>query len=169
MLDLTVAERRDLTPVIRSLVLREHDYGTLPGFAAGAHISVAVRLRDGRLSQRAYSLAAPANGQSFEIAVQCEEGGDGGSAYVYGLAVGDRVRADLPRNGFELAPAPSRSVLVAGGIGITPILCMARALDRARRPYAFHYVARAPESMAYADEARGLGAELVYDGGDPEL
>ncbi|WP_411037672.1 PDR/VanB family oxidoreductase [Shinella sp. BYT-45] len=90
---------------------------------------------------------------------------------MHGLSVGDELTAIGPKNDFELSQNAGRSILIAGGIGITPILSMACELDRRQAPFFLHYACRTPEAMAYRAEAERFGAaraRLYFDGGRPE-
>jgi vanillate O-demethylase ferredoxin subunit len=160
-----------LTPTICRFRLGAADGRPLPLFTAGAHIKVKVALPDGRADERSYSLVN-SDGQNgdYEIAVQCESAGHGGSAYMHRLKVGDALAARGPVNDFRLATGASHHVLIAGGIGITPILSMARALRAAGQPFHLHYAARSPELMAFREAVEALcdkTAQLCFDGGDP--
>jgi ferredoxin-NADP reductase len=81
------------------------------------------------------------------------------------------VAASAPRDEFGLVGATHEAVLIAGGIGITPILSMARALQARGASYVLHYGARSAEAMAYRPEIETLcasNARLYFDGGVPE-
>ena len=87
-----------------------------------------------------------------------------------GLREGDIIRASEPSNNFRLSEAGERHILIAGGIGITPILSMAARLQTLGRDYQIHYCARGPEEAAFADairERHGSRARFYFDGGDP--
>jgi ferredoxin-NADP reductase len=164
-LALVVASVTPLTPAIKAFVLRPANGGELPPFAPGAHLSVQVAPSSG---QRAYSLVRPHDGSgSYEIAVLHEPEGSGGSAWMHGLAPGAVLAAHPPRNDFALHKDTLPPLLVAGGIGITPLLCMARALAAAGQAFDFFYATRSEEATAYLAEVRALGGTVVHDGGDP--
>lgn len=165
MLALVVASVTPLTPAIKAFVLRPANGGDLPPFTPGAHLSVQVAEANG---QRAYSLVRPHDGSgSYEIAVLHEPEGSGGSAWMHGLAPGAMLAAHPPRNDFALHKGGRQPLLVAGGIGITPLLCMARALAAEGQAFDFFYATRSEEATAYLDEVRALGGTVVHDGGDP--
>jgi ferredoxin-NADP reductase len=168
MLELVVASVTPLTPAIKAFVLRSANGMPLPPFAPGAHLGVQVVQPNGRIGQRAYSLAKPHDGSDrYEIAVLCEPQGAGGSAWMHGLAAGAVLAVHPPRNDFALRKGSAPPLLIAGGIGITPLLCMARALATERQPFEFFYATRSEAATAYLDEVRALGGTLVHDGGDP--
>jgi ferredoxin-NADP reductase len=77
------------------------------------------------------------------------------------------LTAQPPRNDFALRTGSVPPLLIAGGIGITPLLCMARALAAEDRPFEFVYATRSEEATAYLHEVRALGGTVVHDGGDP--
>lgn len=169
-LELRVERIDQLAPRIRRLQLVAADGGALPGYDPGAHIELHVPgATDGIVLHRAYSLVAPAAGdRCYEIAVQFEEQGSGGSRWVHALGPGDRLLASTPRNHFPLAQDAASHVLLAAGIGITPILCMARALAQQGAVSALHYAARSPAQAAYCAEVEALpNARCWFDGGDP--
>ncbi len=168
MLELVVASVSALTPAIKAFVLRSANGEALPPFEPGAHLGVQVMQPNGQAGQRAYSLTRPHGAPDrYEIAVLHEPDGAGGSAWMHGLAEGARVLAQAPRNDFALRRGEAAPLLIAGGIGITPLLCMARALATQGRAFEFHYATRSPEATAYLDEVRALGGRVVHDGGDP--
>ncbi|WP_230534265.1 2Fe-2S iron-sulfur cluster-binding protein [Microvirga roseola] len=148
-LELIVTGMRQLTPRIRSYELRAPDGGTLPAWTAGAHLSVPVRLLDGREQTLTYSLMGdPAVRDVYEIAVLREDSGGGGSVSVHRyFGLGTVLRCSLPRNLFKLHDDGHPSVLIAGGIGITPIRAMALALHASGRSFELHYAARSPAEM----------------------
>ncbi len=121
----------------------------LPDFAAGAHID--VHLAPGLVRQ--YSLCNdPAERHRWRIAVLREAASRGGSAGMHErVRVGDMLRVSVPRNLFGLLPA-GPSLLMAGGIGVTPLLSMARALHRQGRDFQMHYSARSAGRMAFRPE-----------------
>lgn len=149
-------ERIDaLTPAIRRLHLVAADGGPLPGFTAGAHIGVHVPLSP-RSQRRAYSLVN-AGGRAdsidrYEIAVLHAAAGSGGSQWMHACAPGDEFDIDPPRNDFPLVAHARRHLLVAGGIGITPILSMAYELLRRAQPFRLLYFVRDDSSIAFAEE-----------------
>lgn len=130
----------------------------LPAFEAGAHIDVHV---PGGLV-RQYSLYdLPAAGSRYRIGVLRDPESRGGSAkLVDDVQEGDTLEISAPRNHFSLHAGPVNSVLFAGGIGITPILCMAQQLAREGRSFHMHYCGRTRSRMAFVDR---LGAESFQD------
>lgn len=138
----------------------------LPPFAAGAHISV----RLGEQLVRDFSLwNDPAERTRYCIAVLRE--GRASSQLHEEIRVGDLVEGSTPRNNFPLAPEAERHLLIAGGIGITPIMAMIAELRRRRGEFRLHYCTRSPEETAFLDDLAVLAAQgrvqFHHDGGDP--
>ncbi len=157
-MQLRVQAIRSLTADIRAFELVDPAGQPLPAFEAGAHLKVHVMPGRGVTTTRSYSLVNPPRDRlRYEIAVLNVRGGQGGSAWMHGsVQVGDLLEIDGPANAFPLAPQADRSVLLAGGIGITPLLCMARELVGAGRPVELHYFGRSPDAMAYRAELQAL-------------
>jgi phthalate 4,5-dioxygenase reductase component len=141
----------------------------LPGFTAGSHLT--VRSPNGSL--RKYSLCNdPAERHRYVIAVKRDPAGRGGSVdLVDNVRAGDTVAVSAPHNAFELAGKAPSFILIAGGIGITPILAMARQLNGEGRRYKLYYLTRSPQSTAFLDELQGADFKgkvvIHHDGGDP--
>lgn len=154
---------------IRSIELRDRQDGELPAFTPGAHLRVQIALADGSVARREYSLVNdPSERTRYEVAVLRARGGRGGSAAMHALRVGDVLDVSAPVNAFPLVADAREHLLIAGGIGITPVLCMARALAAAGASMSLHYSARTRDNMAYRDEAAALpGSQLYCDEGDP--
>ncbi|MGA0611694.1 PDR/VanB family oxidoreductase [Caldimonas sp. KR1-144] len=134
---------------ICSLELVAADGGALPPFTAGAHID--VHLPGGLVRQ--YSLCNdPRESQRYRIAVLREAASRGGSQAVHdALREGDVLTIGAPRNHFELSGEGERALLLAGGIGITPILCMAERLAATGTPFELHYATRSRARTAFLD------------------
>lgn len=119
----------------------------LPAFTAGAHIDVQVR--DGLVRQ--YSLANnPSEANRYVIGVLREPASRGGSIAMHDtITVGDVLRISSPKNHFTLQPDARRSLLFAGGIGVTPILSMAEHLHDVGADFSMHYCSRSPSRTAF--------------------
>ena len=165
-LALTVTRRRQLTPEITEFTLSRDDAGALPPFTPGAHI--AVETPGGAM--RSYSLindgAAP---ETYVIAIKREPNSRGGSTSMHDAAPeGTALTVTPPENNFELVDAPSY-LLVAGGIGVTPILSIARRLTDQGKPFNLIYCTRTPEETAFLDEVNGIDGSVVHhDHGEPD-
>jgi len=152
-LDLVVTGIRQMTSRVRAFELRAPDWSDLPSVNAGAHLAVPVRLPDGTVVTRQYSLAThPHRRDMYEIAVLREADGRGGSAAIHATwQIGTRLALDHPVNQFPLHDDDRPSVLIAGGIGITPIKAMAQALKARGTSFELHYSGRTAVEMAYRD------------------
>ena len=152
---------------IRSYELVPPEGGELPAFAAGAHVD--VHIPGGFV--RPYSIAnGPWERDRYVIGVPREANGRGGSIAMHDqVKEGDELRIGLPRNNFALAPDSGYYVLIAGGIGLTPILAMARELARSARRFELHVCTRSIERTPFQAALRELGdaVRLHHDGGDP--
>ncbi|WP_109509120.1 PDR/VanB family oxidoreductase [Nocardioides speluncae] len=131
----------------------------LPAWEPGAHIDVYVP--DG--STRQYSLCGdPQDLSAYQIAVLREPEGRGGSAFIHDeLRVGDRLLVTRPKQGFALEDAPYHA-LVAGGVGITPIMAFAEHLDRQGRPFRLTYGGRTASTMAFRSRLAALGDRVTF-------
>jgi ferredoxin-NADP reductase/nitrite reductase/ring-hydroxylating ferredoxin subunit len=130
--------------------LADRDGRHLPTFQPGAHID--VHLPNGLVRQ--YSITnGPGDLLSYVIGVKQENASKGGSkVLVETVREGDVLAISEPRNNFPLRRDATRTVLIAGGIGITPLLSMARFLDQSSLPYELHYFTRTGESAAFSSE-----------------
>lgn len=119
----------------------------LPPYDPGAHID--LHLPGGFTRQ--YSLwEAPEDLSRYKIAVKLELQSRGGSKAVHeALSIGDCLTISAPRNNFKLDMEAEHTILFAGGIGVTPLLSMAKSLDRQQKSYEMHYFSRAPELTAF--------------------
>lgn len=152
---------------IRAYTLEATDGRELPPFSAGAHIDL---LLDNDLV-RQYSLcSSPAESQHYRVAVLHEPEGRGGSDYIHKqLKLGDELDIHAPRNHFQLDMAGENYLLLAGGIGITPIMLMALQLQQAGKPFRLHYLCRTPEQAAFRqwlEDTFGTSVEFHYSYGD---
>jgi ferredoxin-NADP reductase len=140
----------------------------LPRFAAGAHVD----LRFGDFV-RQYSLCNdPAERRRYCIAVLREEASRGGSRYVHDtIRIGDLIEVSMPRNNFPLESEAEQHLLIAGGIGIAPIMSMIAELQRRRADFQLHYCTRSAARTAFGDDLAPIAADgrvhFHYDGGDP--
>jgi phthalate 4,5-dioxygenase reductase component len=170
MMSLRVSHAEEIAQDIFLFELRHTEKADLPAFTGGSHIS--VRTPGGLL--RKYSLSNdPAERDRYVIAVRRESNSRGGSeSMARDLKAGDELSVSAPRNDFPLVKSPAGYVLVAGGIGITPIISMIRHLkhDAASR-FKLYYLTRSPEATAFLDELSGpeyRGKVVIHhDGGDP--
>ncbi len=166
-LQVRVARKVSEADGISSFELVAADGAPLPAFEAGAHID--VHLRDGLLRQ--YSLCNPPQERHrYLIAVLRDPSSRGGSTAMHDeIEAGHLITISAPKNHFALEPA-ARSLLFAGGIGVTPILAMAEALAGAGADFEMHYSARTPERAAFlqriAAAPYAARVHVHYDSGD---
>jgi vanillate O-demethylase ferredoxin subunit len=162
------------TSLIKSYTLEAADGALLPGFEPGAHLQVEIPSATGGAPQwRSYSLihldpgADPRAGvPAYRLGIRREDEGRGGSRHMHALEVGATLNVRAPVNHFPLAATP-RVLLIAGGIGITPIVSMASALAGQRREYDLHFSGRTREALPFVDELRALaGDKLVLHADD---
>lgn len=164
-MQLEVKAIRDLAADIRAFELVDPTGKELPAFEPGAHLMIRVVPGKGAATVRSYSLVScPRERHRYEIAVLHQRSGQGGSAWMHkAVRVGDLLDIEGPNNAFPLAPRTNRSVLLAGGIGITPMLCMARSLVEQPQPVELHYFGRNVEAMAYRDELQALSGLALHE------
>ena len=140
--------------------------GALPAFTAGAHID--VFLPHG--ATRSYSLVNP-QGEThrYVIGVARDAASAGGSIYIHDhIRPGQRLYISPPVNNFELVEDAKLSVLIAGGIGVTPVYCMVQRLESLGREWQLHYSARTREVAAFLEpleilRAKGRAVVLNFD------
>jgi vanillate monooxygenase ferredoxin subunit len=142
------------TPEILAFELAHPQGRALPAYSAGAHLD--VHMPGGFMRQ--YSIArAPAAepGAPYLIAVKREPASRGGSAAMHQrVREGDLLPVSLPRNTFPLRAEARRHLLLAGGIGMTPLLAMAQALARSGADFQLCCFARSHEQLAFAEALR---------------
>ncbi len=168
ILTLKVASIREDTNDIKIIELVPENGGELPAFTAGAHIDV-YAAGDKR---RSYSLANdPSERHRYVIGVLRETDSRGGSIWMHEtLKEGSTIKASPPRNNFPLDESADEHILVAGGIGITPMLAMGHRLKEMGANFSLHYCTKSPEQTAFMDEVKEIFGERVtfhHDGGDP--
>lgn len=149
-----------LAPEILSYELQPPPGQQLPAFTAGAHVD--LTLDNGLV--RSYSLVnAPSERHRYTIAVQKDRASRGGSRWIHdNLRPGGVVTVSAPRNNFPLNEAAEKSVFIAGGIGITPILSMTQRLSAIGRDWELYYCARTRAAAAFLDVLGG-NARLNFD------
>jgi vanillate O-demethylase ferredoxin subunit len=154
---------------INSYELVDPEGRPLPEVTAGTHID--VHLSDHRVRQ--YSLSNdPAERHHYVFAVLRDENGRGGSKALHETVhVPDGIRIGLPRNNFHLDETASEYILLAGGIGITPLKAMCHRLAAIGANFVLHYCTKSAECTAFKDELMQLGqrrsVRLHHDGGNP--
>jgi ferredoxin-NADP reductase len=164
--DVQVSAVRQLTDRVREFQLTRVDGSPLPSYAAGSHIALHTVSPERGLIVRHYSLVGGATldddaRHTYRIAVQREDHARG-SAHIHAtFEVGTRLRVGPPVNNFPLDRRDQNVLLIAGGIGITPIFSMVRSLARRRCDYRVFYAGREAAGMAYRGELAQLAGERV--------
>jgi len=148
---------------INSYIFEPVDGGLLPAFGPGAHVD--VQLSAGLW--RSYSLVNdPATRAYYEIAVHHAIDGRGGSKHIHQeWRCGQIIEISEPRNNFPMEESASHTVMIAGGIGVTPMLPMIARLEALGRSWELHYVAATPERAAYVDRLGDYAqVKIAFDG-----
>jgi len=158
----TVRSHRELSATVREFEIRPE--GGVRPWSVGSHLRLRVQV-DGRGEARSYSLVGlpddPAADEVYRIAVRRAEPGRGGSRWLWQRAIGDELLIGEPNNHFEIGAKAPHTLLVAGGIGITPILGMALLLARQGASLRMLYAARRVDELIYRDALQAaLGGRL---------
>jgi len=167
-LTLKVADVSLTAPAVKRFVLRSPDGSDLPAYLAGAHIDLFTESG----LRRSYSLVGDsADRGQYVLGVRREEDSRGGSSWVFDqLSTNSEVTASIPRNSFALAADATMHTLIAGGIGITPILAMGHELKARPEDYHLHYCTPSEVETPFLEEVRSVFGPRVtfhHDGGDP--
>lgn len=156
-LKLRVAAIESLSPDIKCFrfePLADTEEQTLPAPQPGSHLD--VHLPNGLVRQ--YSLTnGPGQTDHYAIAVKCVHDSSGGSRALHdNVRVGDLIATSLPRNNFTLRRDAEHTHLIAGGIGLTPLLAMARTLHHSARPFTLHHFVADQSELIYREELQNL-------------
>lgn len=167
IIDAIVTRREDHTDEIAVFDLYAADGSPLPAFEAGAHIDVIL----GPELIRQYSLSNAPGSAGYRLGILNDPNSRGGSRGIHAsLETGSRLRISAPRNHFPLEMGAEHSLLIGGGIGITPMIAMAYALKAAGKSFELHYCSRSQGKAAFLGELqREFGERLVLhfdDAGD---
>ncbi|WP_090309726.1 PDR/VanB family oxidoreductase [Pseudomonas linyingensis] len=159
LIDAIVTRREDQTDEIAVFELAAADGSPLPAFEAGAHIDVIV----GPELIRQYSLCNAPGSAGYRLGILNDPGSRGGSRQIHAsLEEGSRVQIGAPRNHFPLDMDATHSLLIGGGIGITPMIAMAYALKAAGKSFELHYCSRSESKAAFLVELeRAFGERLT--------
>jgi ferredoxin-NADP reductase len=123
------------------------DGKALPAYEPGAHLD--LHLPNGLIRQYSLILAKP-DPSAYSVGIKRDPASRGGSRFIHEeLRVGDVIKISAPRNNFPLKEDARHAVLIAGGIGITPIWCMVQRLAERRRSWKLYYSCRSREDMAF--------------------
>jgi cytochrome P450/ferredoxin-NADP reductase len=156
--DVRVEGKKVIAEGVLTLILREINDFPLPRWDPGSHVDLIL----GEAPTRQYSLCGDVNDRyAWRLGILRDPSGTGGSLYVHDkLQTGDAVRIRGPRNNFQLVESP-RYLFIAGGIGITPILPMIAAAERAGAEWQLVYGGRQRASMAFLDELDRYGEKVA--------
>ena len=159
-IELTVMSVKQATPDVRVYELAAADGGELPSFTAGAHVD--LHLSNGMV--RSYSiLSDPDDRRRYLLGVARDRRSRGGSAHIHDtLEPGDRLNVGLPRNNFELDEDAPASVLIAGGIGITPMMSMVCRLESLGGDWQLHLAARTADHAPFRETLALFGDRAVF-------
>lgn len=146
---------KDVTPTVREFEIIPLN-GPVLAHGPGAHLQMQVLIGQGgaaRAQTRSYSLVGEPTAHAYRIAVKRMDDGRGGSLAMWHLGVGDRLSISTPQSHFPLDTSATGYLLVAGGIGITPLVLMAQRLGALHRktgvPVRMLYGARSEAELAY--------------------
>ena len=148
---------RDLTPTIRLFEI-EPEHGHPSNIPLGGHINVAVEI-NGNVNTRSYSLIGPPLSDAYRIAVKLRPDSHGGSIYMWSLKEGAQLTVSNPRSHFHVDFGRPDYLLIAGGIGITPIVGTAIALASSGAKLQLLYCAKSRAELAFVDELRAVLGE----------
>jgi ferredoxin-NADP reductase len=140
--------------------LRRTDGRVLPSAEAGAHID--LHLPNGLIRQ--YSLISPdPNPRRYQLGIKRDPASSGGSQFIFDqLKVGQTLAVSEPRNNFPLVQSAEHTVLIAGGIGITPIWAMVQTLQSLKRSWQLHYSCGSRDSMAFLEALQGSASAILH-------
>lgn len=164
--EVKVSAVRQLTDRVREYLLTSANGSPLPSYAAGSHVALHTMSPERGLIVRHYSLIGGAtldddSRDTYRIAVQREDHARGSAHIHASFEVGTKLQIGPPVNNFPLDWRDQNVLLIAGGIGITPIFSMARSLERRRCDYRVFYAGRCEAGMAYHGELNQLGGSRV--------
>ena len=160
LIDARLTAIEDVARDTKLYTFRRVDGGALPEYRPGAHID--LHLPNGLIRQ--FSLTLPnIDPESYVVGVKLDAASRGGSRYIIEeMKVGHEIKISAPRNNFPLVEDADHVVLVAGGIGITPIWCMAQRLAALGRSWQLYYSCRSREDMAFLDTLQKFGPEVAH-------
>ena len=160
LIDVQVSEIETVARDTNVYTFRRPDGARLPPYKPGAHID--IHLPNGLIRQ--FSLLNPAaDPDSYVVAIKLDAASRGGSRYIFDdLRVGHTLKIGAPRNNFPLVENAEHVVLFAGGIGITPVWCMAQQLAAQNRSWELYYSCRSRADMAFLATLEKLGPERAH-------
>ncbi len=160
--ELTVTKIFPVSYRVRLFCLEDPNGKALPDYDPGAHLDIEVP----EYGKRAYSLIdfAPPSPRptAYHLAVQREDTGAGGSLAMHQMTPGQSLSVSQPRNEFQLHRGLSPTLLLAGGIGLTPLISFASELSRRGHPFAFHYATRSIEHCVFRDRLESAFGDKIH-------
>jgi vanillate O-demethylase ferredoxin subunit len=167
----TVRRKWETAEGICGLELVPQDGAPLGDVAPGAHVEFILERAGQPPMVRQYSMCnAPGENDAYVFGIKKEPSSRGGSLHMHALVEGSQIALGATRNHFPLVGSAKSHVLLAGGIGITPLLSMMQALSESGASYELHYFVRGPGHVAFAERlepARQQGRLFVHSGLDP--
>lgn len=156
-MDVLISKRENAATDIISLELEAENGARLPAFEAGAHVDVLIK--SGLVRQ--YSLTGdPSERFRYRLGILLDNQSRGGSSEIHtAFKAGDLIQIGRPRNNFPIKPA-AHTILFAGGIGITPMLSMAYALEAQGASWELHYCGRSRDRLAFQNEMTRFGNKV---------
>ena len=163
-LSLRVSDIKAKSARIKLFKLTAKEGGILPAFEPGSHLPIEVKLSEKNTAVRHYSIISSSHDNRFyEIAVQQEKHGGGGSNYMHEkLCIGQTINAKFPVNEFSLSSPGKHHILIAGGIGITPIFAMLKQLTQQNESYELHYSVKTESDLIFKEEIVKLAGENAH-------
>jgi len=171
LLKVVVRKRENHTDGVIALELASLNGEALPAFEAGAHVD--VHLTDDLIRQ--YSLCSdPADTSAYRLGILKDPNSRGGSIAAHlNLQEGTELTIGVPRNHFPLEASAKRSILIGGGIGITPMIAMAYSLKSENKAFELHYCSRSRETSGFLDELAACSftkhVDMHFDSEDQRL
>jgi ferredoxin-NADP reductase len=161
LIRIRVARIDQVSAEIKRFELVSAEGEALPPFSAGSHVMITMR-EGGRVWRNPYSImGATADKRGYVISVHCTPGSRGGSAYMHSrVRVGSEIEISRPKNLFSVAVGARKHIMIAGGVGITPMVAMLDQFQKDGSDFELHYAVRTPDAGAYfadlasADDSR---------------
>jgi len=139
---------------------RRLDGAPLPAYQPGAHVD--MHLPSGHIRNYSLIIARPPP-DTYTFAIKRDPASRGGSRYIHDeLRVGKTLKISAPRNNFPLQEDAAHTILLAGGIGITPIWCMVQRLVELKQSWTLHYGCRSRADMAFLQELEAMSEAMFH-------
>jgi uncharacterized protein len=160
---LTVEEITQQSDNIKSFKLISDNKQNLPEFDSGAHLQITLNKDSNQLVKHYSILSHPDNRHYYEIAVLNEPHGKGGSIHMHTqIKQGDTLLCSSPKNEFPISKDAEHSILIAGGIGITPMLSMLQKLTSQNKSVEIHYTVKHQTDFIFKDKIKKIAGEHSY-------